>query len=189
MKYPLFPLSSHVLPEGRLALRIFEPRYLRMVKEVCEKESFFVICMLDNKGNKEENTHIYPLGTLCKVIDFDVLEDGLLGITVEGVSCVSVSDIETEADELRVGSVEQVDAWKGYHSVVEENANIATKLKDVFEEYPEIAELYDTLKFDDTEWVVNRWLELLPVTAEQKQFFLETRDTKVVVEYLNQLIE
>lgn len=36
----LFPLTSVVLPEGKMNLRIFEPRYKRMVKE----------CSLQNVG-------------------------------------------------------------------------------------------------------------------------------------------
>jgi Lon protease-like protein len=91
MNCPLFPLSAHILPEGRMALRIFEPRYIRMVKDACRLNEGFVICMLNSKGQKEDNTHIFPTGTYCKVIDFDVLEDGLLGITVEGLKCVSIS--------------------------------------------------------------------------------------------------
>lgn len=177
------------MPEGRMSLRIFEPRYIRMVKQACEQDSSFVICMQNGNGNKENNTHIYPLGTLCKVIDFDVLENGLLGITVEGISCVTIDDIETESDDLRIGTAEHMPDWNIHEAFSQEHTHIATRLEDIFIEYPEIAELYDTLKFDDPVWVVNRWLELLPVTAEQKQFFLEKRDTKVVVEYLSQLIQ
>ena len=30
---PLFPLSAHLLPEGRMYLRIFEPRYIDMIND------------------------------------------------------------------------------------------------------------------------------------------------------------
>ncbi len=188
MRLPLFPLSSHLLPQGRLALRIFEPRYIRMVKEVCAVQSGFVICMINETGERALNTHIFPIGTYCKVIDFDILDDGLLGVTVEGHYCVSINNIETEHDGLRVGDCNEASIWqsKPPNNNIE---NINEKLREVFQQYPEVSELYDDVRFNEIEWVINRWLELLPVAAEQKQHFLKSGDTQKVFQYLNQLIK
>ncbi|WP_395341037.1 LON peptidase substrate-binding domain-containing protein [Ningiella sp. W23] len=188
MQFPLFPLSSHILPEGRMALRIFEPRYTRMVKEVCEADTGFVVCMINSSGDKTNNTHIFPLGTFCKVIDFDILEDGLLGVTIEGQYCVSINNIETQYDELRIGQCTTCPDWH-CESDPEELAPMTERLIEVFERYPEVSKLYDNAKFDDSVWVVNRWLELLPVGAEQKQHFMAQRDCNRIVEYLSQLID
>ena len=86
-----------------MALRIFEPRYVRMVKEACANQAGFGICMFNVKGDKERNQHIFPVGTYAEVIDFDLLDDGLLGITVEGKSCFQIEQIHTQDDALRVG--------------------------------------------------------------------------------------
>jgi Lon protease-like protein len=188
MKRPLFPLSAHILPEGRMALRIFEPRYIRMIKEVCAKDAGFVICMLDSKGDKEENTHIFPTGTYCRVIDFDVLEDGLLGVTIEGINCVSVSNIETERDGLRTADCENVEVWSCDFDI-QEISPMNERLREIFDTYEEFRSLYDNVKLDDPLWVINRWLELLPLDAEQKQHFLAQKDCKKLVEYLSELIK
>lgn len=188
MQVPLFPLSSHVLPEGRMALRIFEPRYTRMIKDVCKADTGFVVCMINNAGDKSNNTHIFPLGTYCKVIDFDILDDGLLGVTIEGKYCVSIDEIETQFDGLRVGRVEKSQIWR-CESSISQLSPMNERLKEVFEKYPEVGNLYDIMKFDDPVWVVNRWLELLPVGAEQKQHFMAQQDCEKVVRYLSQLIE
>jgi Lon protease-like protein len=45
------------------------------------------------------------------------------------------------------------------------------------------------VKLNDPLWVINRWLELLPVDAEQKQHFLAQKDCKQIIEYLSELIE
>ena len=45
MTLVLFPLSAHLLPGGIMPLRIFEPRYQRMIAESRERE--FALCMLD----------------------------------------------------------------------------------------------------------------------------------------------
>ncbi len=188
MKLPLFPLSSHILPQGRMSLRIFEPRYVRMIKESCASNTGFVICMLNSAGDQNLNSHIFPLGTLCKVIDFDVLEDGLLGVTVEGIECVSIQNIETESDNLRVALVASAKQWScepndlALHPIDE-------RLQEIFERYPEVSSLYNEMRFDDPIWVINRWIELLPVGAEQKQHFLMQQDCKKVLHYLSQLIE
>lgn len=188
MKCPLFPLSAHILPEGRMALRIFEPRYTRMVKEACEQGAGFVICMLNAKGDKDQNTHIFPTGTYCKVIDFDILEDGLLGVTVEGVNCVSISNIETEKDGLRIADCQNTEVWSCNFDI-QELAPMNERLGEIFETYEEVSSLYEQVKLNDPLWVINRWLELLPVDAEQKQHFLAQKDCRKIVDYLSQLIE
>lgn len=40
---------------------------------------------------------------LCKIVDFDLFDDGLFGINVEGVCCVSVGNIKIEVDGLWIG--------------------------------------------------------------------------------------
>lgn len=185
---PLFPLSAHVLPGGRMSLRIFEARYVRMVKEACAAETGFVVCMLDAKGNKDNNEHIYPIGTYVEVVDFNMLDDGFLGITVEGQQCVNIENIATEPDGLRVGDCEMI-------SPLAFNENKAKlhpmdkKLEEIFARYPEVNTLYSETKFDDPVWVINRWLELLPVGAEKKQAFLASGDCAEIVQYLVELVE
>jgi Lon protease-like protein len=188
MKMPLFPLSSHILPQGRMALRIFEPRYTRMIKEACANDTGFVICMLNSSGDTNTNKHIYPLGTVCKVIDFDVLEDGLLGVTVEGLECVTINNIETEHDELRIADCETSPRWTCQLNIAELHP-IDTRLQEIFERYPDVSSLYTQTPFEDPMWVINRWIELLPVGAEQKQHFLAQQDCTKVLNYLSQLIE
>lgn len=63
------------------------------------------------------------------------------------------------------------------------------RLKEIFQKYPEVNTLYPTPEFDNPIWVIYRWLELLPVNAEQKQQFLENKDCSVALEFLSQLVE
>jgi len=63
------------------------------------------------------------------------------------------------------------------------------KLKEIFDKYQEVNSLYQETKFDDPIWVINRWLELLPVDAAQKQQFLADNDCSEVVQYLTKLVE
>ena len=184
---PLFPLSAHLLPGGHMALRIFEPRYVRMVKEACAGNGYFVLCMLNSRGDQTSNEHIFPIGTLCKIVDFDLLDDGLLGINVEGVCCVSVENIKTEADGLRIGDCTEQHHWS---CVIEDEkiSPLRIKLELIYDKYPEIARLYPELKFNDPMWVIYRWLELLPVDAANKQAFLGEKNCDNVLNYISELV-
>jgi Lon protease-like protein len=62
-------------------------------------------------------------------------------------------------------------------------------LAEIFDTYDEVRSLYENIKLDEPLWVINRWLELLPVDAEQKQYFLAQKDCTKIVEYLSELIE
>jgi uncharacterized protein len=185
---PLFPLSAHLLPGGRLPLRIFEPRYVRMVKEACANNTGIGICMLNAKGDKALNQHIFPIGTYARVVDFDLLPDGMLGITVEGERCFNIIKIETEKDELRVGECEWLSEW-----TLPKNEQllgpINERLIEIFEKYQELKNLYEKPHFDDPIWVIYRWLELLPVNAEQKQQLLQNKDCVKALTFLTHLVE
>lgn len=185
---PLFPLSAHLLPGGRMSLRIFEPRYVRMVKESCAADTGFGICMINAKGDKDKNQHLYPIGTFAKVIDFDLLSDGLLGITVEGDRCFKINSIATESDNLRLGTCQWIDAWPT-QLPRDSIAPIDERLMEIFDKYPELKALYHDPKFNDPIWVIYRWLELLPVNPEQKQQFLQHKDCAEALDYLTELVE
>lgn len=185
---PLFPLSAHLLPGGRMTLRIFEPRYVRLVKEACAGDTGFGICMLNAQGDKDKNEHIYPVGTYVKVVDFNILDGGLLSVTVEGHRCFKISSISTEHDELRVGKCQWLDEWSAQPSIITISP-IDERLMEIFDKYPELKVLHQNPKFNDPIWVIYRWLELLPVNAEQKQQFLQQKDYVKTLDFLTQLVE
>jgi Lon protease-like protein len=188
LEIPLFPLSAHLLPGGRISLRIFEPRYVRMIKEACKNDSSFGICMLNAKGNKDRNEHIYSIGTFAKVIDFDTLDNGFLGVTVEGSKCFDIKSITTESDGLRLGECQWLDEWtvqSEEHSI----APIDEKLMEIFDKYPEFNTLYQNPKFSDPVWVIYRWLELIPVDAEKKQHLMQQKDYLKALSFLTELVE
>jgi len=185
---PLFPLSAHLLPGGRLALRIFEVRYVKMVKEACATNSGFGICMLNAKGDTISNQHILPIGTYAKVVDFDLLSDGMLGVTVEGLNCFTINSIETQKDGLRIGQCDAMPPWQlGENPLV--MGSLTTGLQEIFDKYPELQNIYPKPLFTDPLWVIYRWLELMPIEAQQKQLLLGYKDHVKAFQFLTQLIK
>lgn len=183
---PLFPLTSHLFPGGVMPLRIFEARYLRMVRESFHREHAFALCMLDPKGDKASNTHIWPLATLVRIVDFDQLDDGLLGVSVEGVAKLEVLTVSTEKDGLRTGQVRLLPDWQP-DPLAEQYQPLASKLQTIYQDYPELGALYPEPKWQDASWLARRWLELLPLEPEQKQQLWGT-SPKPALELLQQLV-
>ena len=75
---PLFPLNSVIFPGGALALRLFEPRYLDMVKECMRNEHGFGIVLIKNGTEAGQAAEVYQTATECRIEDWETLPDGLL---------------------------------------------------------------------------------------------------------------
>ncbi len=71
MQLGLFPLPLFLLPGGITKLRIFEPRYVRLVKESMANNQGFVLAM-------KEGDELCPYGTHVDIIDFETLPMGYL---------------------------------------------------------------------------------------------------------------
>lgn len=184
----LLPLTSHVLPGGRLELRIFEQKHIRMIKEALSAQQGFGVCMLSPFGRPENNSHILPIGTLVNVVDFESLSDGMLSFTVAGEQLFEIQQIQTAEDGLRSGQVSLREQWPAT-PLSDEDILLQQRLQEVFEAYPELADLYPDKKFDDERWICQRWLEILPLEPEKKQQLLASQHTRPVKEFIRHLVE
>ena len=100
MRLPLFPMSVHLLPGGILPMRLFEPRYLHMLG--LSQGLGFGLCLLGTRRS-DGQTPLLALGTRVEVIDFNLLDDETLGITVRGVERYRLHRVEVAADGLLIG--------------------------------------------------------------------------------------
>ena len=111
---PLFPLSTVLVPHGRLALQIFEPRYVDLVSR-CLKENtgFGVIWLREGsevyRPESEYEPRLSQLGTYAHIVDWDSLPNGLLGITIEGLKKFRLLSSQQRADHLHMAEVEWID--------------------------------------------------------------------------------
>jgi len=107
--YPLFPLSSIVMPGGLLPLRLFERRYLDMVTECFRNGTGFGVCLLKNGQEAGGDGQPYPRGTSVSIIDFDQGSDGLLNITAQGDQEFFLDHYLQQEDGLFLGEVRFID--------------------------------------------------------------------------------
>ncbi len=80
----LFPLDSVVFPHQKLSLRIFEPRYLKLI-EACHNEArSFGVCLI--REGKEVGAPAIPFetGTSVVIREFVKVSDNMFNIVVQG---------------------------------------------------------------------------------------------------------
>jgi len=168
MKRAIFPLPIFILPQGYTRLRIFEPRYLNMVKTALENDTGFVLCTFEH----DTPFNISAQGCLVDIIDFNQDDSGMLLIDVIASKTVQIDDVYQDEQELRHGLISNCIAPYWYSQSfadIGEHTKLKLTLQNIFSTNHELSELYKQTRFDELTWVVARWLELLPISIEKKQ--------------------
>ncbi len=170
---PLFPLNIVLFPDGPLPLRIFETRYVDMVGR-CMREGAGFGVVLIREGREIGPAETCDVGTLAKVIDFDKMPDGLLGLSCVGHQRFRVLKRGRQADGLNVADVEWL-AAEPATAVPPRHARLAQLLETVL---PQLGEVYTDIemRLEDAAWVGHRLAEILPIPLPDKQAFLEMDD-------------
>ena len=175
LSIPLFPLNTVLFPGGPLSLRIFEPRYLDMVSYCLKNDSAFGVCLIQNGKEAGLAAEPHRIGTLARIIDWDRLPEGLLGIVVLGSHRFAIESIETGNNQLVSGTVKVLPepTLKDLPSEL----NILPRLLEQI--ITEAGPLYDSIdhKFDDTNWIGYRLAEILPLDPPVRQRLLEIDDS------------
>ncbi|WP_423186210.1 LON peptidase substrate-binding domain-containing protein [Alishewanella sp. d11] len=183
----LFPLSSFLLPRGKLKLRVFEPRYIRLVKEAMSDKRSFAMATLNPFVSQEHPDRILPLVCKVQIEDFEALPDGLLGITLRGVARYQIIERWQETDKLHVAEVTPLADWT-VSPVANELKPLAISFARLLQEYPQLAELYPDPELSDAAWLAGRWLELLPMQPNLKISMAAT-DPEVCLQQLSQWLD
>jgi Lon protease-like protein len=187
MNLPLFPLNSVLFPGGVLPLRIFESRYLDMVKECSRHQSEFVICLIKDGSEVGNAAKHQDIGTACRIIDWETLSDGLLGVTVQGQSRVKVKATQVQANQLLIADVEYLleDDDETLPEKFEEWSHlISAIIKALGEPFSLQAQ-----KLQSAHWVAARLSEYLPFELNQKQRILEIDNPLVRLENLQDVLK
>ncbi len=106
---PLFPLSGVLMPFGRMPLQIFEPRYLDLVRDCMKTDSAFGVVWIRRGAEVATRGGASPqlgdYGTTARIVDWDQLPNGLLGLTIQGGQRFDLSATAVRANGLVVGQV------------------------------------------------------------------------------------
>jgi Lon protease-like protein len=155
-----------LFPGGPLPLRIFEPRYLDMVRRCLKEHSAFGVVLILAGAEAGAVSAVADIGTSARPVDFDTLPDGLLGITCVGERRFRVRRRWQQSDGLNLAEVAFLpeDAPSALPAAL---AHLGELLREVL---PKLGGAYAHVDshYDDAGWVGNRWAEILPLTGAER---------------------
>ncbi len=194
---PLFPLGVVLFEGGRLPLRIFEPRYLDMISERMRSNGPFGIVLIRSgaearvdddatAGGNSSAPEIFEVGTEARVVDFNALDGGLLGIVVEGGCKFRIQKTWEQDDHLLCGLVEILPPEPG-GTLGEADQALIDILKALLK-HPMVEKLGLEVDFEDAGAVSRQLAELLPVEPEIKQSLLQLGSPKERLNELRRLV-
>lgn len=167
---PLFPLSGVLLPYGRVPLKIFEPRYLDLVRDSMKTQTPFGVVWIRRGAEVAQRGRASPelgdYGTCARIVDWDQLPNGLLGITIEGGERFDLFETHTRSNGLIVGQIELhppltaarlSDNWLGLVDVLRS-----------LETHPHVERMKLRVDYNDAWQVAYTLVQLLPLDEALK---------------------
>jgi Lon protease-like protein len=188
---PLFPLHTVLFPDGFLPLRIFETRYIDMVRQSLRESRPFGVVLLKQGGEvlqcetDRDTTEFNVLGTLAHIVDTDLAADGMLQIEARGDRRFRIERSWMERDGLMMGEITLLDKA----TVPERVADLVPRLSAFLERIMSDRDPHRANpRFDDPSWVIYRLLERLPIKLEDRQRVLTVDQLDLTVRHLSAMI-
>jgi hypothetical protein len=184
---PLFPLGTVLFPGGPLPLRIFETRYIDLVRRCMRDGSGFGVVLLREGAEVGVPAVTFDVGTYARIVDFSQQPDGLLGIRATGERRFRILERRRARDGLNLADVEWL-AEERSEPLPAEFADLAQAIDAIL---TQAGEPYASLerRLDDAAWISGRLAEILPVAVVHKQHCLELDDPVERLRYLRPMFE
>lgn len=170
----LFPLNVVLFPGGLLPLRIFEPRYLRMVSECLRADEPFAVAAIRDGSEVGGFASTAGAGTLARIVDWQQEDDGLLGLLCEGEQTFSLGEVEVEPDGLLRAQIDRRPIVVP-QAMPDDLFWMTELLDDVLQH---MGAPFKRLAVTDpsADHVAARLIECLPLPLEEKQALFEIDD-------------
>jgi len=177
----LFPLSNPLFPGQTLSLQIFEPRYLSLVSRCLKHEETFGVVQIREGREVGQPPLIFQFGVEARIVDFNQLDNGLLGITIEGVRKFVVEATAIEDDTSMTANIR----WLNEESItaIPERFDGLVELLQQLQQHPAVSvlKLEPAQSSRDLGWQL---CQLLPLSAPDKIALLSLDDPELRLEHL-----
>ncbi|AIY39839.1 Uncharacterized protein LT85_0679 [Collimonas arenae] len=196
---PLFPLNTVLFPGGVLPLKVFETRYLDMLRDCMKIEQQFGVVLI--KSGQEVGNAAEPesVGCLAQIIEWDMQDLGVMMLRTEGRQRFRILQQRVLKDQRLEAQIELIDEdpTTGPDAVHLQCASTLKVVIDDINKKGRAAHGVDyaspfslPVRFDNPGWVANRWCEILPIPLKARQKLLELTDGRerlgIVHQYLLQ---
>lgn len=173
----LFPLGTVLMPGGRLSLQIFEQRYIALVRNAMKNDSEFGVVLLTQGKEVDRpgvNTRFEETAVSARIVDWDSLPSGLLGIVIEGQQRFSISNSHQQNDGLWLCDAS---FWDDEPAIPlpDEHAEW-TALLQRLAEHPHVQRLGIEVETRDATRLSNQLAQLLPLPEEDRYELMILRD-------------
>ena len=183
---PLFPLNTVLFPGGVLALKVFEQRYMDMIKGCLQDERLFGVCLIKDAIEVAAPAVPHLIGTLARIGSWDMPQLGVLNVRAIGVQRFQVLAYDTQEDGLLVAQAIKLPP-EIEMPLPPEHAACAAVLKHILARVG--ADKFEPpFHLDDSVWIGYRLAEILPIKINAKQNMLEMNDTLVRLDVLHKFL-
>ncbi len=194
---PLFPLGTTLFPEGVLALKIFEVRYLDMVKTCLRNNSPFGVITLDQGSEvrvPDQAVEFYEIGTLASIIEFDAVQPSLFMIRCKGGQRFQIKNRSLHTNGLWWAEVSLIDNDPTIEIPAELESSgraLAKIIQTISDQHTAENErpFLKPYQLGDCAWVANRCAELLDLPAAQKQHLLAMENPRLRLDMIQDILE
>ena len=173
---PLFPLGTVLFPDGQLSLRVFEVRYLDMVRKCQSTGAPFGVVALQSghevRKAGAQPEQLFAEGVLARIESLEPLQTGLLHLQCLGLQRFQIQNSWQLPHGLWVADVNMLAADTAMpipphlmsmaHTLFQALMNMQGQ--DAAHPY-----LPTPAQMNDCGWVANRWAEMLPLPLNIKQ--------------------
>jgi hypothetical protein len=196
----LFPLQTVLFPQGWLPLRVFEVRYLDLVRRCHAAHAPFGVVTLTqgrevrSAAPQQVAEGFLGIGTLAIIEDIQQVQAGLLHIRCRGTQRFQIQHSELLKHGLWVADVEVLrddvptTPPTDLAHVSDSLQRVLTNLQAQASEGQHIP-IHPPYHWDDAGWVANRWCELLPLPLELKQRLMALDNPLVRLELVNDILD
>ncbi|MGD9942485.1 MAG: LON peptidase substrate-binding domain-containing protein [Burkholderiaceae bacterium] len=190
----IFPLNTVLFPGGVLPLRIFEARYLDMVRECTSSGRPFGVCLITDGNEVGTAAEHEAVGCMARIVDFDTDARGLLNLRTIGEQRFRVIERRIADNGLIRAEIEAIapDADAPVPQSFAGCSTLVHRLVDDLEaREPDpmrrmIAEPY---AFESAVWVGNRLCEFLPIQPRARQKLMELDDAETRLSLIHQYLQ
>ena len=183
----LFPLHTVLLPGAALSLRVFEARYLDLVRECSHHGRGFGVCVILKGEEVGAPASAAAFGTEAVIEDFGQTDQGLLTLRVRGARRFHVERTRVRDNGLQVAHVRWCAPDPG-EPVAAEHGLLPVLLEAMLEKIGGEHANAPRARFDDAAWIGWRLAELLPLHDTERQGLLQLDDPHARLDRLLELV-
>ena len=181
---PLFPLNTVLFPGGILPLKVFEQRYIEMIKVCLRDTTPFGVCLI-REGREVGHAAVpEPVGCLATIENWEMPQLGMFHIVARGGERFRIRETRVASNHLMSAAVELLPP----DAAAAEVDSLCRQVLQAVIEKVGAAQFPAPLRLDDASWVGYRLAEVLPLEPRLKQELLETTDAGGRLERLRALL-